>query len=102
MKISYEEHLKSRLKMPTFDESIFYPEVERRKLGITDEDMKQLVEFFRWQLEQRNRRRNRRRVITMLKLRMEKLIHQKKIELLHEIKAFQSSQPAGIEKFESD
>lgn len=41
--------------MPQFDESILYPENERRSLGITDDDMDLVVAYFRWQLEQRNK-----------------------------------------------
>ncbi|MEZ0392907.1 MAG: hypothetical protein ACAH59_11875, partial [Pseudobdellovibrionaceae bacterium] len=85
MKISYEERLHDREAMPGYDESILFPEIERRKLGINDEDMKYLVEYFRWQLEQRSRRRNHQRIIAILKLRMEKLIHQKQSELSREL-----------------
>lgn len=46
MKISYEEFLRDREDMPIFDESIFYPEIERRKLGITDEGMESITKFF--------------------------------------------------------
>jgi hypothetical protein len=45
MKISYEEHMKDRIEMPIFDESIFYPEIKRRKFGISDEEMESVVEF---------------------------------------------------------
>lgn len=41
--------------MPEFDESILYPENERRSLGITDDDMDLVVSYFRWQFEQRNK-----------------------------------------------
>jgi len=91
MKINYEKLLKDREEIPVFDESIFYPEIERRKLGITDEDMKLLIEFFQWQLDQRNRRMNCQRIIALLKLRMEKRIHQKQSELSRELEAFQNS-----------
>lgn len=37
--------------MPVYDESIFYPAVERRKLGMTDEDVEDIVEFFRWHIK---------------------------------------------------
>ena len=43
--------------MPTFDESIFYPEEARRSLGINDDDMDSLIAYFRWQLEQREKRK---------------------------------------------
>jgi hypothetical protein len=36
--------------MPAYDESIFYPAIERRKLGITDEDMECIVEFYQWHI----------------------------------------------------
>jgi DNA invertase Pin-like site-specific DNA recombinase len=39
-----------------FDESIFYPEEKRRALGISDDDMGSIVAFFRWQMEQREKR----------------------------------------------
>ena len=45
---------------------------------------------------------NFQQIIALLKLRARKLIHQKQSELSLEIEAFQSSHPAGIEKFESD
>ncbi len=45
------------IEMPVYDESIFYPEIRCRKLGITDEGMECILEFFRWHIEQRNRRR---------------------------------------------
>ncbi|MBK7962224.1 MAG: hypothetical protein IPK04_14215 [Bdellovibrionales bacterium] len=47
MKISYEEHMKDRIEMPIFDESIFYSEIKRRKFGISDEEMESVVEYFR-------------------------------------------------------
>ncbi len=90
MKIRYEEHIKDRIEMPIFDESIFFPEIKRCKLGITDEDMKYIIEFFRWQLDQRNRRMSCQCIMTILKLRMEKLIHQKRSELSRELEAFQN------------
>lgn len=76
--------------MPTFDESIFYPAVARRKLGITDEEMECIVEFFRWHIEQRNRRLDRRRIISILKLRVEQLINHKRSELTRELEALQN------------
>lgn len=33
---SYQDFLADRIEMPVFDESIFYPAIERRKLGISD------------------------------------------------------------------
>lgn len=90
MKIGYEEYLKDRIEMPVFDESIFYPAVARRKLGITYEDMECIVEFFRWHVEQRNRRMDRQRIITILKLRAERLMIQKKSELVRELEALQN------------
>lgn len=89
-KYSYEEFLAEREEMPVYDESIFYPAIERRKLGISDEDMECIVEFFRWHINQRNRRIDRQRLIKLLKLRMEKLIHQKKVELVRELEALQN------------
>lgn len=82
MKMSYEEFLKDREEMPVYDESIFYPATERRKLGINDEDMECIVEFFRWHINQRNRRMDRQRIITILKLRAERLMNQKSPNLL--------------------
>lgn len=76
--------------MPVYDESIFHPEIARRKLGITDEDMECIVEFFRWHIKQRNRRMDRQRMISILKLRTEKLIHQKKLELARELEVLQN------------
>ena len=76
--------------MPVFDESIFYPEIGRRKLGISDEDMECIVEFFRWHIDQRNRRMDRERIIAILKLRAERLMNQKKIELARELEALQN------------
>jgi len=79
-----------REEMPVYDESILHPEIARRKLGITDEDMECIVEFFRWHIKQRNRRMDRQRMIAILKLRTEKLIHQKKLELSRELEVLQS------------
>ncbi len=90
MAITYEEYLKDRIEMPIFDESIFYPERELYKLGLNDEDIECLVQFFKWHIEQRNRRMNRQRIIGILKLRMEKLIHKKKSELARELEALQN------------
>lgn len=42
--------------MPTFDESIFYPEEATRALGFSDEDMDCIVACFRWLLEQREKK----------------------------------------------
>lgn len=67
----------------------FYPAVARRKLGITDEDRECIVEFFRWHIEQRNRLMDRRRIISILKLRPEQLINQKKSELIRELEVLQ-------------
>lgn len=90
MKIGYEEYLKDRIEMPVFDESIFYPAVARRNLGITDEDMECIVEFFRWHIKQRNRRIDRKRIIALLKLRAERLMIQKKYELVRELEALKN------------
>lgn len=79
-----------REEMPVYDESIFYPAIERRKLGISDEDMESIVEFFRWHIQQRNRRLDRQRIIALLKLRAEHLMNQKKFELAREFEALQS------------
>ena len=56
IKISLQEHLADRIEMPVFDESIFYPEIENRRLGFTDEDVECLAKYFRWQINQQNRR----------------------------------------------
>jgi hypothetical protein len=85
MTITYEEFLRDREVMPVFDESIFYPERELYKLGMNDEDIECLVQFFKWHLEQRNRRLDRQRIIKLLKLRMEKLIRRKELELVREL-----------------
>jgi hypothetical protein len=42
--------------MPVYDASIFYPAEARRALGISDEDMDSVVAFFRWHIEQREKR----------------------------------------------
>lgn len=76
--------------MPVYDDSIFHPEIARRKLGITDEDMECIVEFFRWHIKQRNRRMDRQRIIAILKLRAEQLMNQKKSELARELEALQN------------
>lgn len=89
-KYSYEDFLAEREVMPVYDESIFYPAVGRRKLGISDEDMECIFEFFRWHIRQRNRRMDRQRIIAILKLRAERLMNQKKIELARELEAFQN------------
>lgn len=89
-KYSYQDFLKDREEMPVFDESIFYPEIARRKLGISDEDMECIVEFFRWHIKQRNRRMDRQRIIAILKLRAERLMNQKKSELARELEALQN------------
>lgn len=90
MKISYEEFLRDRIEMPVFDESIFYPERELYKLGLNDEDIECLVQFFKWHIQQRNRRLDRRRIISILKLRAEQLIDQKKSELARALEALQN------------
>ena len=87
MKISYEKYLKDRIELPVFDESIFCPKFENRKLGFTDEDMECIADYFRWQLNQRNRRIAKHRLILILKLRAEQLIVQKKSELARDIEA---------------
>lgn len=79
-----------REEMPVYDESIFYPAIERRKLGISDENMESIVEFFRWHIKQRNRRMDRRRIIAILKSRAEHLMNQKKSELARELEALQN------------
>lgn len=89
-RITYEEHIKDRDVMPVFDESIFYPERELYKLGMNDEDIECLVQFFKWHLEQRNRRMDRQRIIAILKLRAERLTNQKKSELIRELEALQN------------
>jgi hypothetical protein len=43
LKYSYEHFLAEREEMPVYDESIFHPSIERRKLGISDEDMECIV-----------------------------------------------------------
>jgi hypothetical protein len=53
----YNSRKSEREVMPTFDESIFYPEEARRSLGINDDDMDSLIAYFRWQLEQREKRK---------------------------------------------
>ena len=73
--------------MPVFDESIFYPEIETRKLGFTDEDIECIAESFRWLLNQRNRRMDCQRIIALLKLRMDYLMQQKKSDLVRDIEA---------------
>lgn len=83
MKISYEEYLKDWIEMPVFDESIFYPKIENRKLGFIDEDMESIAAYFRWELNQRNRRLDRHCLTS--KLRVEKLIYQKKYELARDL-----------------
>lgn len=90
MIIRYEEYLKDRIEMPVFDESIFCPTVARPNLGITDEDMECIVEFFRWHIKQRNRRMDRQRIIALLKLRAERLMIQKKHELDCELEALKN------------
>lgn len=42
--------------MPIYDESIFYPAERRRAVGISDDDMDSIVAFFRWHIEQREKR----------------------------------------------
>ena len=79
-----------REEMPVYDESIFYPAIERRKLGISDEDMECIVEFFRWHIKQRSRRMDRQLIIALLKLRAEWLMNQKKSELIRELEALQN------------
>ena len=76
--------------MPVFDESIFYPERKLYELGFIDEDIEILVEYFRWHLNQRNLRIEKRRLISLFKLRMEQLIVQKKSELIRELEALQN------------
>lgn len=60
-KLSYE-----RETLPIDDESIFFPEVERRKLGITDDEMESIVEYFRWHLDQDNKRKAKYRLVEFL------------------------------------
>lgn len=82
--------MKDQIQMPIFDESIFYPAVARRKLGITDEDMESIVEFFRWHIQHRNRRLDPQRIIALLKLRAEWLMNQKKSDLVREFEALRN------------
>lgn len=42
-----------------FDESIFYPEERRRAFGISDDDMDSIVAYFRWQMDQLEKRKKR-------------------------------------------
>lgn len=77
--------------MPVFDESIFHHDRELYKLGLNDEAIECLVQFFKWHLEQRNRRLDRRRIIVILKLRAELLMNQKKSELARELEALQTT-----------
>ncbi len=49
-----------REAMPVYDESIFYPEEARRALGISDDDMDSVIAYFRWQLEQREKRKRQK------------------------------------------
>lgn len=71
-------------------ESIFYPEVERRKLGITDEEMENIVAYFQWQLDQINKRRAKYRLIELLKIRSQELVVQKKLELERDLELLKS------------
>jgi hypothetical protein len=86
-KYSYEDFLADREEMPTYDESIFYPEIKRREFGISDEEMNSIVEYFRWHLNQQNRRMDCQRIIALLKLRVEYLIQEKKSELARDVEA---------------
>jgi hypothetical protein len=52
--------------------------------------MESIVEFFRWHIKQRNRRKDRQRIIAILKLRAEQLMNQKKSELARELEALQN------------
>ena len=42
--------------MPELDESIFYPERKMIELGLTKDDVADLLSFLRWQLEQKDKR----------------------------------------------
>ena len=48
------------------------------------------MEYFRWHLNQRNLRIDKRRLISLFKLRAEQLIARKKLELAREIEVLQN------------
>lgn len=43
--------------MPVFDESIFDPEAEVRKLGFSTDDIAEIVAYFQWHWEQEKKQR---------------------------------------------
>lgn len=90
MKISYEEFLRDREEMPVFAESIFYPEVERRELGITDKEMENIVEYFNWHINQINKRKEKQKLLELLKQRPRQLILQEKIELERDLEGLRN------------
>jgi hypothetical protein len=77
-----------RETMPVFDESIFYPEEACAKLGFTPEDIKSIIEFFRWHMRQRELRTQtpRKQLIQVLRLRQKQLVEQKRLELFAELR----------------
>jgi hypothetical protein len=57
------------------------------QLGFTDEGIEVLVDYFRWHLNQRNLRAEKRRLVSLLKLRAAQLIVRRKFELTRDIEA---------------
>jgi hypothetical protein len=80
-----QELLKDRDVMPTFDDSIFYPERRWRALGFDEDDIQVLVDVVRWHMQQRDLRLLKQQLVEVLKMRRGQLIIQKRVELHNEL-----------------
>jgi len=84
----HEDYLADRVEMPVFDESIFEPRKGLHKLGLTDEDIQDLVDFLKWcqAAQEKASVTPRALLLQALRARQKKLADQKRLELLDELK----------------
>lgn len=83
------ELLKDRETMPVFDESIFESEKAVYAMGFTDSDIEEIVEYFRWLLNQRNRHLKLNELVSILRSRHDQLLKKRRAELLRELESLQ-------------
>ena len=76
-----------RETMPVFDESIFYPEERCKALGLDSEDIDNIVSFVRWNMDQRDKRIAKQKLLEILRKRKTQLAMRKKIALLQELES---------------
>ena len=86
------DFIDDRLKMPEFDDSIFYPERECEKLGFTKDDIQCIAELVKWHMRQRELRTQqpRKRLIEILNLRQKQLVVRKRLELFDELRRLEN------------